>query len=280
MVRRPIRTEESFERPRDLAVDGGHRHRRGARAFPPCSARDSCWAWAKRARFPLPAAPCRRGLRNPSAAAFRASCTSSAGSPWPSRRWFPGSILLALGWRWIFYIFGSMGILWSVVFFTIFRNHPEDHPGVNQAELAEIRGLNADGTIKALDRSRPRLHGKHTWVAEHVVHRARLRLFLLRIEFLSDVVSHVLARVPAPFDPIAGIARIAAVVYWHDGRRGGRMAHGQDLSQDRKCEVGAARGCRSGICPGRPVFDSRRDDHRHAHLSVCSLPLRSFRWRW
>ena len=66
-----------------------------------------------------------------------------------------GHILLALGWRWIFYIFGSMGILWAVVFSTIFRDHPEDHPGVNQAELAEIRGLNADGTTKALDRSRP-----------------------------------------------------------------------------------------------------------------------------
>lgn len=66
-----------------------------------------------------------------------------------------GTILLHLGWRWIFYIFGSMGILWSVVFFTIFRDHPEDHPAVNQAELAEIRGRNAEGTIKALDRSRP-----------------------------------------------------------------------------------------------------------------------------
>ncbi len=72
-----------------------------------------------------------------------------------------GSILLALGWRWIFYIFGSMGILWAAVFFTIFRDHPEDHPGVNQAELAEIRGLNADGTVKALDRSRPATPWKH-----------------------------------------------------------------------------------------------------------------------
>jgi sugar phosphate permease len=72
-----------------------------------------------------------------------------------------GSILLALGWRWIFYIFGSMGILWAVVFFAIFRDHPEDHPGVNAGELAEIRGLNPDGTTKALDRSRPPTPWKH-----------------------------------------------------------------------------------------------------------------------
>ena len=66
-----------------------------------------------------------------------------------------GHILLAFGRRTIFYVFGSFGILWAIVFFTVYRNYPEDHPGVNQAELAEIRGLNADGTIKALDRSRP-----------------------------------------------------------------------------------------------------------------------------
>jgi sugar phosphate permease len=66
-----------------------------------------------------------------------------------------GSILLAFGWRWIFYIFGSMGVLWAIVFFTIYRDHPEDHKAVNQAELAQIRGLNADGAVNALNRARP-----------------------------------------------------------------------------------------------------------------------------
>jgi len=59
-----------------------------------------------------------------------------------------GSILLAFGWRAIFYIFGSLGIVWAVGFSFFYRNLPEDHKSVNSGELARIRGLNPDGTIK------------------------------------------------------------------------------------------------------------------------------------
>ena len=59
-----------------------------------------------------------------------------------------GSILLAFGWRAIFYIFGSLGIVWAMGFNLFYRNLPEDHKGVNRAELARIRGVNPDGTIK------------------------------------------------------------------------------------------------------------------------------------
>ncbi|PYU24046.1 MAG: MFS transporter [Acidobacteria bacterium] len=59
-----------------------------------------------------------------------------------------GSILLAFGWRAIFYIFGSLGIVWAIAFTLFYRNVPEDHRGVNRAELARIRGVNQDGTIK------------------------------------------------------------------------------------------------------------------------------------
>jgi sugar phosphate permease len=59
-----------------------------------------------------------------------------------------GSILLAFGWRAIFYIFGSLGVVWAIVFSAFYRNIPEDHKGVNRMELARIRGLNPDGTIK------------------------------------------------------------------------------------------------------------------------------------
>src|SRR5258708_23554005 len=59
------------------------------------------------------------------------------------------SIMVAFGWRTIFYIFGAAGFLWSLVLFAFFRNRPEEHKSVNQAELAHIRGRNADGSIKA-----------------------------------------------------------------------------------------------------------------------------------
>jgi len=61
-----------------------------------------------------------------------------------------GSILLTFGWRAIFYIFGSLGIVWAIVFNVYYRNVPEEHTAVGRAELASIRGVNADGSIKAL----------------------------------------------------------------------------------------------------------------------------------
>jgi sugar phosphate permease len=59
-----------------------------------------------------------------------------------------GRILLAFGWRAIFYIFGSLGIVWAIAFNLFYRNLPEDHKGVNRAELARIRGVDAGGSIK------------------------------------------------------------------------------------------------------------------------------------
>lgn len=53
-----------------------------------------------------------------------------------------GSIMAAFGWRAIFYTFASLGLIWAAVFHWVYRNRPEEHPGVNQLELAEIRGPN------------------------------------------------------------------------------------------------------------------------------------------
>jgi sugar phosphate permease len=59
-----------------------------------------------------------------------------------------GSILLAFGWRAIFYVFGSLGIVWAIAFNLFYRNLPEDHQGVNRAELTRIRGVDVAGNIK------------------------------------------------------------------------------------------------------------------------------------
>jgi len=58
------------------------------------------------------------------------------------------SIMVAFGWRWIFYVFGFAGLLWSLAFYTLYRNLPEQHPKVNRSELVYIRGSNPDGSIK------------------------------------------------------------------------------------------------------------------------------------
>jgi sugar phosphate permease len=65
-----------------------------------------------------------------------------------------GTIMLAFGWRAIFYIFGSLGVIWAVAFSFFYRNLPEEHKSVNIAELAQIRGLNPDGTVRAPNTTR------------------------------------------------------------------------------------------------------------------------------
>jgi sugar phosphate permease len=69
-------------------------------------------------------------------------------------------IMLAFGWHAIFYIFGSLGILWSAAFYFYYRNQPEEHSGVNQAELAQIRGRDADGSIRQVVAARPAIPWK------------------------------------------------------------------------------------------------------------------------
>jgi MFS family permease len=43
-------------------------------------------------------------------------------------------------WRHIFWVFGAIGVVWCVLFWWWFRDRPEEHPSVNAAELAIIRG--------------------------------------------------------------------------------------------------------------------------------------------
>ncbi len=48
------------------------------------------------------------------------------------------------GWRWAFVEFGLIGALWCAVWHRWFRDRPEDHPSVNEAELRLIRSDEAD----------------------------------------------------------------------------------------------------------------------------------------
>ncbi|MBK7599068.1 MAG: MFS transporter [Acidobacteria bacterium] len=49
------------------------------------------------------------------------------------------TLLELQGWRWTFVEFGIIGALWSFVWYRWFRDNPEDHTGVNEAELKLIR---------------------------------------------------------------------------------------------------------------------------------------------
>lgn len=62
------------------------------------------------------------------------------------------AIMVAWGWKAVFYVFGSVGLIWAILFFLIYRNIPEEHRWVNKAELSHIRGLDESGNIpKTID---------------------------------------------------------------------------------------------------------------------------------
>jgi sugar phosphate permease len=54
-------------------------------------------------------------------------------------------IMTTLGWRSVFYICGAVGLVWSVLWYFAYRDHPEDHALVNAEELKYIRGTDAQG---------------------------------------------------------------------------------------------------------------------------------------
>lgn len=50
-----------------------------------------------------------------------------------------GVMIAQWGWRSAFVVFGLMGFVWGAAWYWYYRDDPEDHPGVNELELAVIR---------------------------------------------------------------------------------------------------------------------------------------------
>jgi MFS family permease len=61
------------------------------------------------------------------------------------------SISAAWGWRGVFIVFGLLGLLWTVGFWRLYRDRPEDHPAITPSELASA----ANGAPSASDERSP-----------------------------------------------------------------------------------------------------------------------------
>jgi sugar phosphate permease len=64
-------------------------------------------------------------------------------------------IMTTYGWHAVFYICGAAGIVWSILWFLTYRNFPEQHPLVNEAEVKHIRGLDAAGNVNQAQSEKP-----------------------------------------------------------------------------------------------------------------------------
>jgi MFS family permease len=45
------------------------------------------------------------------------------------------SLMAFFGWRSVFFIFGSAGVLWATAWYVYYRNSPSEHPKTNSAEI-------------------------------------------------------------------------------------------------------------------------------------------------
>jgi MFS family permease len=74
------------------------------------------------------------------------------GALWMSARWGGAAtpyltflVLQVVTWRTAFLLFGLLGVVWAIFFYAWYRDRPEDHRGVNPAELALLpKGPPAD----------------------------------------------------------------------------------------------------------------------------------------
>jgi len=73
------------------------------------------------------------------------------------------TMIAAWGWRTAFVIFGAIGTVWAVVWFFWYRDRPEDHPGVNAAELDWIHAGKSRGKSAGRLPWRALLRSPNTW---------------------------------------------------------------------------------------------------------------------
>ncbi|MED3987994.1 MFS transporter [Priestia aryabhattai] len=48
-------------------------------------------------------------------------------------------LIAIFSWKMTFVIIGALGVIWGIIWMLYFKDNPEDHKGVNEAELAHIR---------------------------------------------------------------------------------------------------------------------------------------------
>lgn len=75
------------------------------------------------------------------------------------------NLIATFGWKLMFAILGSLGILWAFVWYALYRDYPENSKFVGDEELMHIRGSATPDRSKtnAEIRSHEQTHGTTTW---------------------------------------------------------------------------------------------------------------------
>ena len=175
-------------------------------------------------------------------------------------------VIAKYGWRSAFVMFGTLGVIWSAVWYWYYRDTPAEHASVNAAELELL--ASALGGLKS---SRAQSVPWRKILSSPTLWTLSLLLFLLP-RCLSGLVSHV-PQESSRVQPVAnGFLRHSPVTRGHRRRPAGRLdfrslgqAHGQ--SEDGSPRCGSVR------IPARRRIHSAGDPH-HQPRSLRLVYLR------
>ena len=93
--------------------------------------------------------------------------TRAQGILWTAARWGGAFtpllvvwVMRQTSWRGAFVLFGSLGVIWTVLFARWYRDNPQEHPRVNEAEKALLRDSVSTGTVSHSVPWRKLLHSR------------------------------------------------------------------------------------------------------------------------
>ena len=87
-------------------------------------------------------------------------------------------LITTVGWRWVFVIYGSAGVVWAALFARWFRDDPASHPAVNAEELALI-GPSPAPHPPGFPPLRPILGSRNIWLLAGVLSSGSVCVYLM-----------------------------------------------------------------------------------------------------
>ena len=107
------------------------------------------------------------------------------------------AIMTAFGWRWVFYAFAVLGLVWAIAFAVAL---PQPAAGTSRRQRSRVGAYprRAGKRRHSFHRQAKRALEADLLLAQHVVHRRGLFLFFLRLVFLCQLVSHLPVGISPP----------------------------------------------------------------------------------
>jgi sugar phosphate permease len=145
------------------------------------------------------------------------------------------TLIAAIGWRGAFCVLGAVGFIWAAVWYVYYRNRPDEHGGVNAAELEILResGVRPRSAMRPPTEWAPILKSRSLWALSAMyfcygwilwMYLSWLPTYLVEDRGFSNAKMGIAASLPLLAATVAnalgGWLSDALAVRWGDLRRG------------------------------------------------------------